>query len=104
MRQAGASAETIAQARALLGLDLEPPGIAVLPDCWHAVRVFVTMAEQWHWVSIPQGASRRVGLRLESLPVVLAALRSEPHRRPLAHVLPQLLVMQRAALRVWNGP
>lgn len=85
----------------MLGLDDAPPGVPVLAECWHAVRAFVCMAEQWHWASDPRGGSRRVGLRFEALPVVLAALRGEPHRRPLAEVLPQLRVMQRAALEAW---
>jgi hypothetical protein len=99
LRGMGASEETIQQARAMLKLDEGPPRMPVLPQCWFAVRVFQMMANQWHWA--PSGRrSMRTGLRFEALPVVMAALRDEPHRVPLATLLPQLDVMQTAALKL----
>lgn len=83
----------------MLGLNDGPPRQAVLPQCWFAVRVFNLMANQWCWVT--EGSSAvRTGLRFEALPVVMASLRAEPFRVGLDVLLPQLDVMQCAALRV----
>lgn len=70
--------------------------MSVLPECWYAANVFLAMSTQWIWSAGMQ--PRRQGLQLASLPVVTAALRHVQHRRPLHELLPQLQVMEDAAL------
>lgn len=70
----------------------------VLPECWHAVMVFCAMSTQWRWASGAEGPALRRGLVYASLPVVMASLRRTPHRRPLDELMPQLQVMEDAAL------
>lgn len=70
--------------------------VSVLPECWFAVKVFTAMSTQWIWSAGME--RRREGLQLASLPVVMSALRREPHRLALPELLPQLQVMEDAAL------
>mgnify|MGYP001199851077 CR=1 FL=1 len=98
----GVDAASLAQARAQLLAGKAPPTVlSVLPECWHAVQVFIAMGKQWEWVTAMGVAPYRVRLRLELLPMFVSATRQMPHRRPLSELLPQLLLMQDAALNVW---
>lgn len=76
------------------------PALSVLPECWYAVQVFLAMGTQWTWS--PGQQPQRQGLQLTSLPIVMAAKRHVLHRKPLHELLPQLQVMEDAALAVWN--
>jgi hypothetical protein len=71
--------------------DYPPVHVDVWPCCEEAVAVFFGMATQWR-----VGMAGAVGLVYEALPVVLRSLGIR--RKALRRLLPDLQVMERAAL------
>lgn len=97
----GASADDLAHLRKTLHQQAAAPVCEVLPECWFAVMVFNSMSTQWHWCGgMP---AQRKGLRYSVLPLVMRSLHHVPHRRPLAELLPQLQVMEDAAMAICNA-
>lgn len=79
--------------------------LPILPENWFCVRVFDAMASQWRLLPAANGGVRFIGLDYAALPVVLAALRrTQQHPQPLHVLLPQLQVMEGAAMAVLNNP
>lgn len=72
----------------------------MLPENWFAVRLFDAMGTQWRVATVgPRMVF--IGLDYTALPIVLRSLRQRvPHARTLADVLPQLQVMEAAAIAV----
>ena len=83
----------------------QPQTVAVWPEHWHAVSVFIAMATQWHWAAGGFAPARRTGLRLEALPAVLPAVRADlPSRcrQPYPRLLRQLQQLEDQALTEWR--
>lgn len=76
-------------------------GIDIWPEHWHAFNVFLSMGTQWRSVA-GFGGVLRMGLDYAALPVVLAEHRSVEHRQPLDLLMPQLRIMEYAALREFD--
>lgn len=104
LRGLGADAATLAQARAQLQASAGPPPVlSVLPECWHAVNVFLGMGTQLRAVARPDGSMAVLGLDYAALPVVLDELAEIEHRLPLRDLMPQLRTMEDKAVRVLNA-
>lgn len=101
LRKFEAPPEVLAAAEARLQAEAQAVTIPVWPENWHAVRTFVAMATQWHWVVPWRCPPARTGLRLEALPAVLPAVQPSVPRRlrkPYAELVAQLQAMEDAAL------
>lgn len=98
----GAPAEIVHEWRRILTKQAAERGVEVWPQHWHALRVFLGMATQWRVIA---GARRllHLGLDYAALPIVLAEHRANPHRVPLAELMPQLRVLEEAACEERNG-
>lgn len=68
----------------------------VLPECWHAVKVFEGMGSQWRVIPGPRHPLF-IGLDYAALPVVLAEKRRIAHRQPLDVLMPQLRFLEAEA-------
>ena len=98
----GASADDLAHLRKTLHQHAAAPVCEVLPECWFAVMVFNSMSTQWHWAAGGMPAQRK-GLRYSALPLVMRSLHLCPHRCQLSDLLPQLQVMEDAAMAITNA-
>ncbi len=78
-----------------------PIEVDLFPENWHAWCVFRAMKTQWDTLVVP-GGLLYTGLRYASLPIVMAACRSVRHRQPLAVLMPQLQLLELAAMQVFN--
>lgn len=97
-------AEVIAEARASIAE--RPQMLPILPECWHAVTLFVLMQDQWRMHISPMGQVVYQGLDLAALPLPMAAARQRvrpEHRRALPDLMDQLQMLANAARRVLNG-
>jgi hypothetical protein len=77
--------------------------VQVWPEHWHATVVFLGMGTQWRVTEPAPGAVQRHGLDYGALPPVLEACADAPHRQPLAELMRQLRVLERAALKAMDS-
>ena len=100
LRRFGAPPEVLLAAEQQLAADALGDTISVWPENWHAVRVFLALATQWHWAATGHG-SRRTGLRYEAIAAVLPAVRlavHRKHRQAYPVLLGQLQTLEDSAL------
>jgi hypothetical protein len=100
----GASASALERARARIEAQ-RPPPLRIWRQHWHAWQVFVGMDTQWRTRT---GAAGTVydGLDYAALdPVLQEHRRALPRRlrQPMHRLMPQLRVLEHAALRALNG-
>ena len=98
--QWGAPPDVIALERARQVQLSKEAMVRVMPENWHALRVFIGMARQWHWV-VGMAGARRISLRYEALPQELAAIKPTlppQTRQPYAKLFEQLQELESAAL------
>ena len=97
--------DAIAQARAELEERNKRALFGVWPENWHAVVTMCAMDTQWR-VQLGFGAAMWTGLDYAALPLVLRACRPtvpREMRRPLHVLMPQLLHVDRAVIRIRNA-
>lgn len=104
LRQLGAPADVLLATEQRLATEAAQATIAVWPDNWHALMLFLAMATQWHWVG-GMGTPQRTGLRMEALPALVPAVRRSVPRRwrqPYHRLLRQLQHCEDTALATWR--
>lgn len=78
--------------------------VRVWPEHWHAVMLFRAMATQWRAVVGSKGLVW-LGLDYPAIPIAMEGARARVPRRlrkPLAALLPQLQVLEKAAATARN--
>ncbi len=94
----GATEEFLAEAKASLQARHAMRTVAVWPEHWHALQLFLAMHTQWLRVH-----QHRVGLNYAVLPVVRQAVRvARPYHQRWSRVFAQLQIMEAAALEAFN--
>lgn len=102
MRSAGALPQIINAFRASLIEGQRQRSAEILPENWHAVRVFLSMASQWRVVARFDGLLY-LGLDHAALQPSLEEHCRIRHRQPLRRLMPQLRILERAARPLLNG-
>lgn len=100
----GCAPEVIQEAQA--AMEDAPRSFGVWPCNWHALQLFVLMADQWRMHMAPMGGVVYQGLDLSALPVPMAAARRRveaEHRQPVDVLLQQLQAMVAAARPILNA-
>jgi hypothetical protein len=78
--------------------DLKSEHFHVAPENWVTVELFIALSTQWNWMVGMHGA-RRTGLNYPAVESMLRLLKIKGKSK----VFNGLLIMETAAMEVWNN-